>query len=284
MPTATELSSELSTEPSTESSTDSSTESAAESCFKTCAEPLAEPLSAPPAAPFAPLNEGTETLRQPGARARPQEPTRIGSALASKRPGGCSAFEERLIARVLEGDAEAAEALVRQFGGAMLAVTGRILRSGDDAEDALQDAFVQVFQKLGSFRRGCRLSTWLHRVAVNAALLKLRSRKRRREVPLEALSSRFDGDGAQVQLEDRRSFDPGLQMDTAERRRIVHRQLERLPGRQREIIILRDLEGLDTEETARILGITVTAAKVRLHRARQALLALLQPLGLFEDE
>jgi RNA polymerase sigma-70 factor (ECF subfamily) len=185
--------------------------------------------------------------------------------------------EQALIARLRAGDDAAFAELVRANAGRLLAVARRMLRSEEDARDALQEAFVQAFRGIGRFEGGARLSTWLHRIVVNASLMKLRSRGRRPEQPIEELLPRFYEDGHRI--------DPGppwrqLGPDPVEQREtrtLVREAIDRLPETYRNVLLLRDIEGLDTEETARLLDVKVDTVKVRLHRARQALRALLSP-------
>jgi len=98
--------------------------------------------------------------------------------------------ESDLVARLRAGDEAAYAELVRTQGGRMFAVARRLLRSDDDAADAVQEAFVSAFRAIASFEGGARLSTWLHRIVVNAALMKLRTRARRPEVSIEELLPR----------------------------------------------------------------------------------------------
>jgi RNA polymerase sigma-70 factor (ECF subfamily) len=187
------------------------------------------------------------------------------------------AAEERLLAGLRAGDDAAYEELVRSHGGRMLAVARRFLDSEEDARDTVQDAFVSAFRSLDRFEGQARLSTWLHRIVVNAALMKLRSRRRKPEKSIEELLPRF--------LEDGHLAEPALAWrvsspSEAERREVrdlVLRQIQELPEGYRNVLMLRDIEGLDTEETAVAMGVSANAVKTRLHRARQALRALLEP-------
>jgi RNA polymerase sigma-70 factor (ECF subfamily) len=185
--------------------------------------------------------------------------------------------EEALLVRLRAGDDAAFAVLVRAHAGRMLAVARRILRSEDDGRDAVQDAFLQAFRGIDGFQGGARLSTWLHRIVVNACLMRLRSRARRPEQPIDDLLPRFYEDGHRVdpgppwRSDD---ADPVEQRELAER---VRGAIDRLPEIHRNVLLLRDIEGLDTEETARLLDVKADTVKVRLHRARQALRALLAP-------
>ena len=183
--------------------------------------------------------------------------------------------EFALVLRLQRGDDDAFAMLVQDYGAPLLAVARRMLGNEDDAHDALQETFLSAFRAIGSFERKSRLSTWLHRVAVNAALMKLRSRRRKRECALDDLLPRFTDDGHHVEPPCPFSDAAMRSLQSEESRAILWRGLDQLPPAYREVIVLRDIEGLTTEEAGRSLGITGNATKIRLHRARQALRTLL---------
>jgi RNA polymerase sigma-70 factor (ECF subfamily) len=192
-----------------------------------------------------------------------------------QRPAQIDSEETRLIAGLRAGDDDSFEVAVRRYGGRMLAAAQRIVQNESDARDAVQDAFLSVFRSIRNFAGDAALSTWLHRIVVNAALMQIRSRRRRCEESIEQLLPRFDenGDwaeeaGAAAQVDD-------LQ-EGRERLALVRQCLDKLPDRYRTVLMLRDIEDLDTAQTARMLGATPTAVKVRLHRARQALKTLIE--------
>jgi RNA polymerase sigma-70 factor (ECF subfamily) len=188
------------------------------------------------------------------------------------------AGEAELVARLRGGDEAAYVQLVREQGGRMLAVARRLLRSEDDAADAVQEAFISAFRAIAGFEGGARLSTWLHRIVVNASLMKLRTRARRPEVSIEELLPKFFEDGHHVEEPSEwRSSGPLAAMERQEVRELVRREIDKLPADYRTVLMLRDIEGLDTKETAELLGVTPNAAKIRLHRARLALRTLLDP-------
>jgi RNA polymerase sigma-70 factor, ECF subfamily len=183
--------------------------------------------------------------------------------------------EVELIDRIRAGDQRACEKLVREFGPRMLTVARRFFRTEDDAADAVQDAFLSAFQSLDRIGGRSAIGTWLHRIVVNACLMKLRRRKP--EESIEALLPTFDHTG-------HHTVHPTEWRDevyeAAERREVrdqVRACIDRLPEQYRSVIVLRDLEEFDTAETARLLDCTPTNVKVRLHRARQALRTLLEP-------
>jgi RNA polymerase sigma-70 factor (ECF subfamily) len=182
-----------------------------------------------------------------------------------------------LLARLRAGDEAAFGELVRREGGRMLAVARRILRSDEDAHDALQDAFLAAFRHLPEFAGEARLATWLHRIAINAALMRLRSRKRRREDALEPLLPQFAEDGHFRAPQADWRPDGEAALGRKESASLVRACIDRLPESHRTVLLLRDIEGLDTAQTAAALGLGVDAVKMRLHRARQALRSLLEP-------
>jgi RNA polymerase sigma-70 factor (ECF subfamily) len=140
----------------------------------------------------------------------------------------------------------------------------------------VQDAFLSAFRSLDRFDEQAALGTWLHRIVVNAALTKLRSRRRHPEKPIEELLPAFLADGHQARP-SRNWPDPSAALQRGETRDSVRRHIDELPEDYRTVLLLRDIEGMDTDETARLLGLTPGAVKTRLHRARQALRALLEP-------
>jgi len=186
--------------------------------------------------------------------------------------------ESSLVSSLRAGDAVAFERLVRDYGGRMLAVSKRLLSNHEDALEAVQDAFLSAFRSLHTFDGRSRFSTWLHRIVVNAALLKLRSRKRRPEQSIDDLLPKFLADGHQA-APAARWRNPGPEnLEKNELQEIVRSKIETLPDSYRIVLVLRDIEELDTNTVAQMLEITPENVKVRLHRARQALRTLLDPV------
>ena len=188
-----------------------------------------------------------------------------------------SSNEALLLAGLRAGEPAAFELLVRGHGGRLLAVARRILGNEDDARDALQDGLLSAFKAVATFAGGAQVGTWLHRIVVNAALMKLRSQKRKAERLIDDLLPKFldDGHPADPAVEWRRPDDSALRQET---RDLVRQAIDQLPETYRTVLLLRDIEGLDTDEAARSLGVTVGVVKTRLHRARQALRTLLDPV------
>jgi RNA polymerase sigma-70 factor, ECF subfamily len=184
--------------------------------------------------------------------------------------------EDTLLARLRAGDEQAYEEMVRLFGGRLLAVAQRILRHEDDARDAVQSAYLSAFRGLARFEGGCQLSTWLHRIVVNAALMKLRSRRRRPEESIEPLLPTYLDDGHHVEQFSRADLPADVLLERDETRALVRACIDELPDRYRAVLIMRDVEDVSTPEVAQMLGVTPNAVKIRLHRARQALATLLR--------
>ncbi len=193
------------------------------------------------------------------------------------------------LGRLRAGDKDTFTQLVHEHGPRMLAFARRFLPRDQDAEDALQDAFLSAYRSIRNFDGRSQLSTWLHRITINACLMRIRSRKRRPEVSIEALLPSFLPDGHQIRdtpawgAESNVESGLGAGLGAGSQSRggrmaeVVRESLDGLPDSYREVLLLRDVEEFSTEETAEALGITKDAVKTRLHRARQALRAMLEP-------
>jgi RNA polymerase sigma-70 factor (ECF subfamily) len=177
-----------------------------------------------------------------------------------------------LVTRLQRGDENAFEELIRAHGGRLLSVARRFLGHSDDAQDAVQETFIKAFKAIHAFEERAQLQTWLHRIVVNTALMKLRERRRKPEESIDDLLPTFQADGHQT-VESREWSDAVF--ERKETAGLVRQAIAMLPDQYRTVLVLRDLEEHDTAETAQILGTTTTVVKVRLHRARQALRTLL---------
>lgn len=183
--------------------------------------------------------------------------------------------EEQFIARLKAGDDAAYEQLVRSQVGRLLVVAQRITGQSADAHDAVQEALLSAYRNLAQFDGRSKLSTWLHRITVNAALMRVRSRGRRPERSLEPLLPSFREDGHHLQHPSGWKSLPSEELERSETRQLVRRLISELPESYRTVLLLRDIEELDTAETATALGVSEGVVKTRLHRARQALRTLL---------
>ncbi len=184
--------------------------------------------------------------------------------------------EPQLVARLRAGEESAFEQLVRSTSGRLLAAARRLLRNEEDARDAVQSAFIRAFQSLSRFREESRLSTWLHRILVNEALMRLRSRARGEEESIDSLLPTFVADGHQTRDTVDWSEAADKALERAETAALINRAIDQLPESYRTVLVMRDLEEMNTAEVAEMLGVSANVVKVRLHRARQALRTLLE--------
>jgi RNA polymerase sigma-70 factor, ECF subfamily len=186
--------------------------------------------------------------------------------------------EADLVAGLRRGDAACTSTFVRTYGGPMLSVARRMLRHDEDARDCVQEAMIQALRQIDGFEGRAALRTWLHRIVVNRALMRLRARASRAEDSLDQLMPQFDHTGHLIGPTEMPEVSIEDLIEQNDVRRMVRAAIDRLPDGMRTIILLRDVEGYDTEEVAGMLGISTGAAKVRLHRARNALRKLLEPV------
>lgn len=169
-----------------------------------------------------------------------------------------------LVGRVLAGDADRYAVLVQRYQDTLFRYAVGMVRDGDLAADLVQDAFVKAYTSLETCHDPARFGAWVYRILVNRCKDHLKSR-RRHTVPLE-------DDTACAPDSD----DPALETDRSDLRRSVERALATLPEAQREAFLLKHVEGRSYEEMAEILGASVSALKMRVMRAREALQGLLR--------
>ncbi|MGB9606778.1 MAG: sigma-70 family RNA polymerase sigma factor [Bryobacteraceae bacterium] len=171
-----------------------------------------------------------------------------------------------LVRQAQAGDAEAFAALVARHEKSIFRLARNITQNVEDAEDVLQETFLKAYEHLDEFRGDSKFYTWLVRIAVNQALMKLRKRKSDRSVSLDET---FDtGEDTLVREIAVWAEDPERLYSQEELRQILASAIESLPPIFRAVFALRDLEELSTEETAEILNLSVPAVKSRLLRAR----------------
>lgn len=176
----------------------------------------------------------------------------------------------RLVGVPLLGTTAVEDVLV-QRRHRMYAVAHRVTRDAADADDAVQDACMAALRGQTGFAGRAQAATWVHRIVVNAALMRLRARRRLTEQPLVEGGEPYD---VEPSAEDR--------VGSQELCALVRRCIEALPEPHRSVLLLRELEQRNTAETAARLGITVNAVKIRLHRARHALRSRLAGVRLEE--
>jgi len=173
--------------------------------------------------------------------------------------------DEELVRHAQGGENRAFDELVRRYQDKVFRLCFKILRHEDDAAEALQDAFLSAYRGLKNFKAESTFSTWLYRIATNAALMKYR-RRRDGHVSFEQSQSAIE-DAEPLAIADW-STQPLDDLLDAETREILGREVEKLPANEREVFVLRDIMEQSNEEVARELGLSVAAVKSRLHRAR----------------
>ena len=183
--------------------------------------------------------------------------------------------DQALIEKIKGGDYQAFEALVNRYEGKVYRLAIRMLRNQQDAEDALQESFLQVYRGLKSFEGRSNFSTWLYRLATNVCLMKIRHRETEPPgmLPLEDFLPRHEN-GEQPTLQEWPEKPEEILL-TKESREKMMEALDRLPAEYRAVFVLRDIEGFSNAEAGEALGISVAAVKSRLHRARIALRGML---------
>ncbi len=184
--------------------------------------------------------------------------------------------EKALIARILTGEVDLFHELVRPYEKLVYVTIMTMVRNEAEAEDGAQQVMISAFRNLKSFRGDAKFSTWLVTIAMNEARQRLRKAKMSALESLDEEKEERDGDFTPAVLTDWREI-PSEALEKKEMREKLREAVQQLPPIYREVLVLRDLEELNQEETASALGINVSLVKVRLHRARMRLQKLLAP-------
>jgi RNA polymerase sigma-70 factor (ECF subfamily) len=180
--------------------------------------------------------------------------------------------DEELVARARTKDFAAFEQLVDRYEDKVYRLAFRFVRNETEAKEIVQDTFLSIWRKLDTFKGDAQFGSWVYRVAANAALMRLRSQRRHPEVSTEELPIDFlDTYGQIPSPGDNWARRPDDELQSDELRRRIQAAVDELPEIYRTVFLVRDVEGLSTEETAELLGISVPTVKTRLHRARLAL-------------
>lgn len=185
--------------------------------------------------------------------------------MAVKKADLKKARDDELVLLARAEETRAFDELVTRYQNKIYRLARRMTETEEDAEDVVQEAFVKAYRSLKGFKGESRFSTWLYRITVNLALMKLRKRKLE-TVPLDSPIQTKDG-VVQREIEDM-GLDPLERLIAAESKQVLDRAVAGLPAGHRAVFVLRDMEKLSTEDTARVLGISVPAVKSRLHRTR----------------
>lgn len=170
--------------------------------------------------------------------------------------------DAQIVGRVVGGDTALFEILMRRHNQRIYRAVRAVLRADDDVEDVMQQAYLNAYEHLGQFAGEAQFSTWLTRIAVNEALSRRRKRDR---------SFGTGDDEVTISMVESGDPDPEKNASTAELREVMEREVTALPDSFRVVLVMRDIEGLSTLETATCLGISEDLVKTRLHRARTML-------------
>jgi RNA polymerase sigma-70 factor (ECF subfamily) len=184
--------------------------------------------------------------------------------------------EKELITRIISGETELFHELIRPYERMVYLSILTMLRNDQEAEDAAQEVMINAFRYLKNFRGDSKFSTWLVTIAMNEARQRLRKAKAAQLESLDEEKEDREGDFTPAVLTDWREI-PSEALEKKEMRQKLREAVEQLPPIYREVLVLRDLEELNQEETASALGINVALVKVRLHRARMMLQKMLAP-------
>jgi RNA polymerase sigma-70 factor (ECF subfamily) len=177
--------------------------------------------------------------------------------------------DEDVVRRVLAGDHALFEVLMRRYNQRLYRIARAILRNDGEAEDVMQQSYVEAYSHLGQFEGRAKFSTWLTKIAVYEALARVR--RRVREAPL-GRQSKAKGEEEDTMGRIRsKEPSPEQQASQGELRKLLESAIESLPATYRSVVVLRDVEGMSTAETAECLGLREDAVKTRLHRARALL-------------
>lgn len=188
--------------------------------------------------------------------------------------------EAAIVRKVLGGDANAFETLVLEYEKNVYNIALRMTGNSEDAADMTQEAFIKAYNSLQSFRGDSKFSVWLYRIVSNVCLDFLRSKNRRPTVSLSVEDD--DGEDAQLDVADE-SQSPELLLDRKLTRDSVRRGLDSLPPDYRQILLLREIQGLSYDEIAQALSLEVGTVKSRIFRARKRLCTFLTDDGNISD-
>ncbi|PWB47874.1 MAG: RNA polymerase subunit sigma [Candidatus Methylomirabilota bacterium] len=181
-----------------------------------------------------------------------------------------SLSDQDLVEQIKAGEDAPFEALLERYRDRVYRLVVSFTKNPADAEEVLQDVFLTVFRKIASFEHRSSFSTWLYRITVNTALMKLRSRGPVQE-SIDEYLPQFTKDGRHARMVVDFTQGPEKLLLRKEREQVLREAIEALPPDYKVVLVLRDLEGLSNEEVAEIVGASVLAIKARLHRARLVL-------------
>lgn len=191
--------------------------------------------------------------------------------------------EIRLIDGLIKNHNDAFEELVRNYSTKMYSIARRFFSNNDDANECLQMAFIQVFKNIQSFRQDSSLTTWLHRITVNAALMMLRSKKKQKTISIDDFDQHYNEYGERTVFANNTENNIEIIFEQYETQLEITKTINELPEKYCNVLLLRDIQELSTRETAQILAISEASVKTQLHRARLYLKNLLEQQNNFTN-
>jgi RNA polymerase sigma-70 factor (ECF subfamily) len=212
---------------------------------------------------------GSVSTRPAANGAAPAPPVVAGTfpaAVSSKRKSTVSADDHRLITDCLKGKTEAFSELVRRYQDRLYNTVYRYVGHLEDAQDVVQETFLNAYQSLSNFKLESQLFTWLYRIAINTAI----SHKRKKRAAVSIDTAR-NGEAGIEPFDGSETSRPGHALERAEEEKRIQDSLNRLSPEHRIVLILKDMEDLKYEEIADILEVPIGTVRSRLHRARQEL-------------
>lgn len=215
--------------------------------------------------PTAPLKKSVRPLVTFGRYADPIGNCVIMKVLSLHDRSSARLDELEIIRRILAGEKELFEILLRRYNQTLYRVVRGYLHDGNEVEDAMQNAYLKAFDKLSQFRGESSFSTWLIRIGINEALIQLRAQEKARTYYIG------EGDSENIRQMADRQMDPEMQIVNKEGERLLEQAIDRLPEKFRVVYVLKEVEGLSNSEIAKCLDITDENVKVRIHRAKKML-------------
>jgi RNA polymerase sigma-70 factor, ECF subfamily len=192
------------------------------------------------------------------------------------------AEEEILAQKLIKGDIEAFDRFVEIYQKKIYALAYNMTHNQMDAQDVTQEVFLTIFRKAHTFQGKSAFSSWVYRVALNAVYMKLRSKKKDQSISVEDAFPSFNGAGYHQEVIRDWSENAESLMFSNETKNVIQTAVDQLPEKEKIAFLLRDVEGLSTEEAAEALDLSISAVKSRLHRARLILRKKLS--GYFEEK
>lgn len=184
--------------------------------------------------------------------------------------------DEKLVEAAQKGDSAAFEVLVRRYQSRVVSIAFSVLRNSEDAADVAQEVFLRVYRKLGGFCGKSRFYTWLFRITVNMSIDRSRSRQRKRAESLDQ-EDQETGENRFARIPDS-DLDPREAGADSELERKIHEAIDELSPKHRQVVLLRDVQGLSYQEIAQVVRCSLGTVMSRLHYAREKLKEKVRPL------